>query len=365
MRPLEGGFDLPVACLRVNGYLMIDAASYSDDALGHNSLSVRRADINFRRMVWRDWLFYADSELVNGRLEFKDVYLRKALPRVGTLTIGNQQEHFGLEQYGSFRTTTFLERATTNALAPSRSVGIASNDFHGPWVWSYGLFTAGTKDEGRTQRGVALTGRLVRLLHVEDGLYHLAATFSTRHSGSDHEQRFKSAPEVQLSNGDVFLDTGTIAHANGVIRYGFEAAHVRGPFSWQAEWMHARVPRDNGLPSLNFRGWYAYASWFLTDDTRPYRDGNATFGGVEPRSPWNGHGGGALELAARISRTDLNDLDIQGGAETNLSLGVNWYLDRSVRLSLNLIHAFELDKRGAEFDGKHPTALVGRLQYEF
>lgn len=365
MRPLEGGFDLPIACTRVHGYLMMDAATYSRDAPESSHFSVRRADINFQRMVWRDWLFYADGELVSGNLEFKDVYVRKQIKRLGTLTIGNQKEPFGLEQYGSFRNSTFLERATISALAPSRSIGIASNDFHGPWVWSYGFFTAGSKDEGRTQRGVAITGRMAHVTKLSDSIYHLAASFSTRHAGSNHEQRFKSSPEVQLSSGDIFLDTGNIAHANGVTRYGLEAAHVYGPLSWQAEMTQAHVTRSDGLSSLTFRGWYAYASWFLTDDTRPYNDGNATFGAVSPRSPWNGRGGGALEVAVRLSRTNLDDEDVRGGKETNLTLGLNWYLDRQVRLSLNLVHALDLDKPGAQSSGKHPSALVGRFQYQF
>lgn len=365
MRPLEGGIDTPVVHYQVHGYLMVDAAAYSDKGLGDTQLSVRRADINFQRMLWRDWLFYADSELVNWHLEFKDIYIRKETQRFGVVTIGNQQEPFGLEQYGSFRNTTFLERSTSSALAPSRSVGVTSSDFRGPWIWSYGFFTAGTKDEGRQQRGLALTGRLAYMLHTDHGPYHLAVDYSTRRLGADNNQRFNSAPEVALSSGAYFLDTHSIPHSDGVQRYGLEAAHVSGPFSWQAEFMAAHLQRDGGLPSLNFRGWYAYASWMLTGESREYRESNATFGQVIPHVPWNGRGGGALELAMRLSRTDLNDGDIAGGKETNLTLGINWYLDKSVRLSANLVHALELDKPGGSYDGKHPSALVGRLQYQF
>lgn len=365
MRPLEGGIDTPVVHYQVHGYLMVDAAAYSDKGLGGTQLSVRRADINFQRRLWRDWLFYADSELVNWHLEFKDIYIRKETQRFGVVTIGNQQEPFGLEQYGSFRNTTFLERATSSALAPSRSVGVTSSDFRGPWIWSYGFFTAGTKDEGRQQRGLALTGRLAYMLHTDHGPYHLALDYSARRLGADNNQRFNSAPEVALSSGAYFLDTRGIPHSDGVQRYGLEAAHVSGPFSWQAEFMAARLQRDSGLPSLNFRGWYAYASWMLTGESRQYRESNATFGQVIPRVTWNGHGGGALEVAVRLSRTDLSDGDITGGKETNLTIGINWYLDKSVRLSANLVHALELDKPGNSYDGKHPSALVGRLQYQF
>lgn len=365
MRPLEGGVDTPVLHTQIHGYLMVDAAAYSDKGLGQTQFSVRRADINFQRMLWRDWLFYADSELVNWHLEFKDVYLRKQTHRFGVITMGNQQEPFGLEQYGSFKNTTFLERSTSSAIAPSRSVGVSSSDFHGPWIWSYGFFTAGTKDEGRQQRGIALTGRLAYMLHAADGLYHFAVDYSTRRFGPDNDQRFNSAPEVTLSSGSYFLDTGSIAGSNRVQRYGLETAHVSGPFSWQAEYMEAHLQRDGGLPSLGFRGWYGFVSWMLTGESRSYRESDATFTQVVPHASWNGRGGGALEVAVRLSQTDLNDHDVFGGKETNLTVGVNWYLDKSVRLSANLVHAIYLDKPGHMYDGKHPSALVGRLQYQF
>lgn len=365
MRPFEGGIDTPVIHNRINGYVMVDAANYTRHGLGDANLSLRRADVSLQHPLRFGWLFYADAQLVDGQLEFKDVYVRKETQRLGVVTIGNQQEPFGLEQFGSFRNTTFLERATTNALAPSRSVGVTSSDLHGPWIWSYGLYTAGTRDEGRTQRGVALTGRLAYLLKTDSGAYHWAIDYSTRHSGPNNEQHLKSAPEVALSTGDYFLDTGTIIDASQVQRYGLEAAHVRGPWSWQAEYMEAHLQRSDGRPALRFRGWYGYASWMITGESREYRESNATFGLVVPRASWNGHGGGALEVGVRLSMTDLNDRDVFGGKETNLTIGVNWYLDRSVRLSANLVRALDLNKPGDPNSGKHPAAVVGRIQYQF
>lgn len=365
MRPLEGGIETPLIHTQIHGYVMIDAAHYSGQGLGQTDFSVRRADISFEQLWHHDWLFYADAQLVDGHLEFKDIYVRKQTHLFGVVTIGNQQEPFGLEQYGSFRNSTFLERATTNALAPSRSVGISSSDFRGPWIWSYGLYTVGTRDEGREQRGAALTGRLAYVLHADDGPYHLALDYSTRNTGLDNSQRFDSAPEVALSSGSYFLDTGNINGSERVQRYGLEAAHVSGPFSWQAEYMQAQLERDDGLPTLHFTGWYAYASWMLTGESREYRESNAVFGPVIPHASWNGHGGGALEVAVRLSQADLNDRDVFGGKETNLTVGVNWYLDKSVRLSANLVHALDLNKPGSSYDGRHPSAVVGRIQYQF
>jgi phosphate-selective porin OprO and OprP len=188
--------DVPVLHTQVHGYVMVDAAQYDGRGLGSTDFSLRRADVNFLQHLWGDWLFYADTQLVDWHFELKDVYLRKQTHALGLLTIGNQQEPFGLEQYGSFRNATFLEVATTNALAPSRSVGITSNDSRGPWTWTYGVFSIGPKDEDRVQRGLALTGRVAHVLHVQDGLYHFAINYSVRKVGAP---RFNSTSEVALS----------------------------------------------------------------------------------------------------------------------------------------------------------------------
>jgi phosphate-selective porin OprO/OprP len=56
---------------------MLDDAAYSGAGFGDTQFSVRRADISFQRQLWRGWLFYADTQLVNRHLELKDVYVRK------------------------------------------------------------------------------------------------------------------------------------------------------------------------------------------------------------------------------------------------------------------------------------------------
>ena len=53
---------------------------------------------------------------------------------------------------------------------------------------------------------------------------------------------------------------------------------------------------------------------------------------------WSQGWWGAFEIGARISHLDLNDEDIRGGIESNLTLGLNWHMLSNLRFTLNAIY---------------------------
>ena len=67
-----------------------------------------------------------------------------------------------------------------------------------------------------------------------------------------------------------------------------------------------------------------------------------------------GVGGYALEVLARFDRTDLD----QFGAANNLTLGVNYFFNKYLRVRVNYVHAAIKD--GADID-----ALCSRVQFSF
>jgi phosphate-selective porin OprO/OprP len=102
-----------------------------------------------------------------------------------------------------------------------------------------------------------------------------------------------------------------------------------------------------------FHGWYLEGTWILTGETKPYtaqaiNNEVGGFGNPVPSAPFSldGDSWGAWELAARYSDTNLNYnptqlaspvqlAGITGGDERIITLGINWYLNRNVKLQVN------------------------------
>ena len=146
-----------------------------------------------------------------------------------------------------------------------------------------------------------------------------------------------------------FVNTGPIA-TDFYELYGTEAAWVNGPLSIQSEFIGTRVDALAGEP-LFFWGDYAYASYSLTGESRPYRRTDATFDKLMPFGNFfcvrtdEGicKGPGAWELAARLSYLDFDDRSVEGGRLLDSTLGLNWWLTPYMRVMFNYIHA-DLDR---------------------
>jgi phosphate-selective porin OprO/OprP len=157
--------------------------------------------------------------------------------------------------------------------------------------------------------------------------------------------------------------------------YSAEAAAGLGPLFFQGEYFWYNVDREFGLPSLNFNGGYAEASWTITGESRAYIPATGAYSGIIPNNPVNigGTGWGAWEIAGRYSVVNLNDqlgtaAGIAGGQQTIYTAGLNWYVNRNIRFMVNYLHgtiqkqasSVSTVNTGANFD-----AVAGRMQVAF
>jgi len=202
-------------------------------------------------------------------------------------------------------------------------------------VWAIGAF----KDvdgygENYGDSEFNVTARIAAAVWKQDkNVLHLGLAYSAR-KPNDDTARFRSRPEAHMAPTRL-VDTGSIS-SDSVGLLGLEAATVFGPFSVQGEYVSADISRTGGESDLTFSSYYIYASYFITGESRRYKNG--VFGRVKPHQNF-GPGAGAWEVVARHSSIDLQDNDALGGEETNNTVGLNWHLNPNSRIMANYVNA--------------------------
>ena len=186
---------------------------------------------------------------------------------------------------------------------------------------------------------------------------HFGVSVSSR--SPTGETQYRSRPEARFV--EYLVDTGGI-EASHLTLIGFEFASVRGPLWVQAEYIRSEVSAQLvGDPV--FMGSYVQVGWFITGESRPYRQNSGTFDRLTPRkkyakgNPIKKKNGGAWEVVGRVSRVDLTDGQVEGGVLVDISAGLNWYINATTRIDINYIRAMPKDRGAANI------ALL-RLQYQ-
>ncbi|MFC1680762.1 OprO/OprP family phosphate-selective porin [Pseudomonadota bacterium] len=345
-----------------NGYLQVDAARYNETSVPMgDGAEIRRARLTWRGKIADSWLFRTTLDFSDGA-SIKSTYIDYMFTPSSSIRFGNFKVPFSVDWLTSGRYTTFMERAMVTALAPGRNFGIGYNTEGDHHSLKLGIFSDAADDDSDAGQGVA--GRVTYAPWAEKtSVLHLGLAASYRNLQPGNTERFRSRPESHVT--DVRLvDTGELTDGERISRVGLEAAALKGPFSVQSEYIRTDLERGE-RPELNFEGWYAYASWVLTGESREYDVGNGRFRRIRPAHPLGQGGSGAWELALRYSNLDLNDEDVVGGEQDNITLALNWYPNKDVRFSLNYINIVGVDRPGSETDGERGNILQIRGQVQF
>jgi len=335
------------------GRLEVDLAHFSSGALEDDSgIDLRRFRLGLAGNVrhWKGWNYKLEFDLTDGENTLSDAYLSWRSDRWGTFRIGNQKVAQTLSGQTSSLSIPFMERPLpVIAFTLQRRLGIGW-DTHlkkvGANITVFGWDpNKGVGSQGWAARGYFNPSReKYHVIHVGASIMQLS---------SDDDARMWARPESYVT--DIRLvDTGVDPDVSTSTAAGLELAGARGPVTLRSEFYRTEWTRsDNSNPK--FKGWYAEASWFLTGEKAHYRDGKF----IRPNILRDR---GAWELAARFSTIDLNNEDIVGGTERNISFGVNWYSKTHWRFMGNLIKVRAED---GPYGEQKPWIIQFRAQYYF
>ena len=352
-----------------DGFLQLDTGFFSDDKNDNpDGAKLRSARMGFRGKLDGDWKYRFEIDLGDEEVDFTNTYVEYIGIDSYVARVGHFKPNFGLENLASNAHTTFLERASpVGAFATSFILGAAVEKHYEEMTFALGLHNDDAGTNSTDDEAWQVTGRFTYTPWIEnDNVLHTGISTSYRVPNSATETfRYSVKAENDLQSSNVMVDTGAsaITNANSSTLHNLELATALGSLSLQGEYTFASVERANGS-DLDFSGWYAQASYFLTGETRKYIKEEGIFGRTLPKKPFtDGSGIGAWEVAARYSSLDLNDKDITGGEMNNYTAGVNWYVNNYTRLGANYI-TVDTDQQAVSPDND-PSIFLMRAQLDF
>ncbi len=349
---------------QLGGRLQLDAASYSGAPAMGDGTEVRRAYLTLQGKMYHDWGYRLQYNFASTGANGKgilDAYIDYNGFNNLNLRVGNFKEPFTLYEATSDNFVTFTERPLAAAFSPGRRIGVMALDEQNDWTWAVGVFgdSVSTKGGSDDEGWGASARTTVAPINEKDRLIHIGLSANYRDTGDNGTVQFKQAPETHVAGVNI-VDTGLIADTKEVVKLGAELAGVWGPLSAQAEYITTTVNR-NGLSDLDFDGWYLETAYFLTGESRQYKNGK--FGRPKPSINVGEGGVGAWQLALRYSTIDLDDGLVDGGEADAMTVGLNWYPTPTLRFTANYIDVLDVD--GGPFDKQEPRIFQVRSQWAF
>ena len=367
--------------LQLRGVLQVDSRTYFDDhgTVGNDGFILRRLRPVMQGTVFRDFdfLFVPDFGTGNNggnggnapNPQIFDAYLNYRYSQELQLQGGKFKGPVGLEQLQADRDILFNERSLATDLVPNRDLGFELHGdlFAGVASYAAGIFN-GVGDARNTslssyQDNKAFEGRVffqpfkAASLPALEGLgfglggsYQAdqgTTTLSLPASSGGNLAGFATVGQQQFF---AYNPTNRSVVADGQHwRLSPQGYYYYGPFSFLGEYvisdqkvsLAGAGPKNSAF--LQNTAWEINGGWVLTGE-------DATYGSIVPRRAFDPRNGawGAWQLVVRFSELNVDNAafplfsDPQTSAHSaqEWSVGLNWYLNRNVKISSSFSHTW-------------------------
>ena len=352
------GFTLSSAdtnfAISLHGLVQLDSRTFfADHNIVNDSFLLRRARPIITGTVFHDFDFNFTPDFGGSTVQIQDAYLNYRFVPELQLQAGKFKSPVGLEQLQSDPVTSFNERSLVTDLAPNRDVGVELHGdlFGGTVSYAAGIFNGapdynGTTVNSDSDNDKALAGRVFfqpwKPTNV-DWLRGLGFGVGGSYE-SDRNGATGLTPGYTTDGQQKFF-----AYTNGVVANGQhwrvspQGYYYYGPFGILGEYVVSDQDVKNGaaLADLQNRAWEVSASWVLTGE-------DASYNGVTPRHPFHlpSGGWGAWQVVGRYEELNVDPSAFPTFASSTASAssahawsaGLNWYLNRNVRVNASFSH---------------------------
>ena len=322
--------------LDLGGRVQLDDISYYGLPSAEHVLKFRQVRLNLTGELGDHLRFMIEHEFADPT-GWRNLWVDYAPAHDIAVRAGNFLVPFSMEGLQSFRSGTFMERSVANALAPAMGLGADVSWRRDRWTATAGWFSDPIRDDDGLvrHRGDGVVARATWLpLSGRKDLVHLGAAFERRWLGPGGTLQIQTGPEIAFT--PTLISAPGLARAKSMTSVGLEAAWTHRSFIVQGQAIQTVVTRT-GASAERLRGGYVHAAWVLTGQGYDY---NRTAGIVG--APILG-GRQALEAAVRYSVLNLNSRDARGGVARDLTLAVNWYPNRNIRVMANYVRSRTYD----------------------
>ena len=364
--------------LHVHGYLQADDRMFLSNLRGEglDAFLFRRIRPLFEGTLLRSVDFRFMPDFGQNNPQIQEAYVEwRSLP-AARLRAGKFKEPLGLEILQQDRQLIFAERSMASDLLPLRFMGaqVGGSVFSNHIEYAAGYFNGSNDGSNGNFEWLEANEAAARLfLHPFSANQRQAIRgFGIGMAGSDSHQHGPIAG-LKTVGQNTFFKYASTATANGPhIRIAPQAYYYAGPVGLLSEYViSSQDVRDQTFSTtVKNVAWQISGSILLTGEKNQYE-------GVSPRRAFEPARGlrhfGALELAARYSRVRMDHAafptlaspvtSAQQAAE--LGMGVNWFLNRFVKLTTDYEHtSFKMEQENAAVLPKE-NVLMSRIQLAF
>lgn len=357
----------------------------------NDGAGIRRGRLGVEGTFFKNTFYKFEYDFARGATPaggITDAYIAYNFSKPFSVKVGAFKEPFSMEEATSNRYTTFIQRNmavdTFVDNLNTYKVGIGANYAADRWQTGVSLQTEAnglgkqgtlsTVETNNRKGGVGdtaweLNGRVTGTPWMESKtkFLHVGASGSYISLNNNYAQDGTwMNGGISFANGlggnvdrSSILDTGGLSNANNrtgaglaaerVTRGGLESALVYGPFSAQAEYIQTNVlGKGYKQDSQSLDGYYGYATYFLTGESRNYKAKTGAWDRIKPTRNFDMKGGwGAWEIATGYDYMNLETKLIHGGRANTVKAGINWYPNSHVRVMANLVHVLDISTANA------------------
>ena len=351
--------------LRITGQIQADYRSYQNDVDTSDvpTFLVRRARLGIDATVMKYYEFRLLPDYGRGESRITDAYFNVHFWDEFQFEVGKFKQPFSFEQLIQDRFVPTVERSLIDQLVPARDVGLM---IHGQKLL-----------DDRLDYGFSVYGGVINGDSDNDGNKDLAGRVAIRPFRGGELGDWLKGLQLGLA-GTIGDDQGPIqtttyrtpanvpwftfastTRPDGLrYRWSPELVYLLGPASLSAQYYQEQRALRTGPDKAGnvshldvpARGFYAMATYLVTGEER-----TSMSQAIEPRRAFDPrercYGPGAWEMVARVSHLEFADDQTPGAfarlidpartarRATELTTGVNWYLNKWVRFQFNWEHS--------------------------